>query len=140
MVQDTLKLVPSCGDFEHCQVGMLVAKPFLLLAAGGRAVRTDLTGVHLRITSVHDGDGQYINMLTPDLTAVTNSSEWTGFFPDMIAAVAAHAGAPPCRTSFLQGEETSSRAPLTLSFQVSRIRSTRRAATGAGVGRATRPR
>ena len=83
---------------------MLVAKPFLLLAAGARAVRTvrtDLTGVHQRITSVHDGDGQYINMLTPDLTAVTNSSEWTGFFPDMIAAVAAHAGAPPRRTSFL---------------------------------------
>ena len=81
---------------------MLVAKPFLLLAAGARAaVRTDLTGVHLRITSVHDGDGQYINMLTPDLTAVTNSSEWTGFFPDMIAAVAAHAGAPPRRTFFL---------------------------------------
>lgn len=62
------------------------------LAASARAIRTDLTGVHLKITSVHDGDGQYINMLTPDLTTVTSSTEWTGFFVDMIDAVAAHAG------------------------------------------------
>ena len=62
------------------------ARAFLVaaLAASAGAIRTDLTGVHLKITSVHDGDGQYINMLTPDLTTVTSSTEWTGFFVDMI--------------------------------------------------------
>ena len=62
------------------------------LAWGASAIVTDLTGVHLKITSVHGGDGKYIDMLTPDLTSVKNASEWTGFFVDMIDAVAAHAG------------------------------------------------
>ena len=79
--------VPSRRKSMHARAFLVAA-----LAASARAIRTDLTGVHLKITSVHDGDGQYINMLTPDLTTVTDSTEWTGFFVDMIDAVAAHAG------------------------------------------------
>jgi hypothetical protein len=75
------------------------------LAASARAIRTDLTGVHLKITSVHDGDGQYINMLTPDLTTVTSSTvsipknfiELTRGFSDPPEALRRSCRRPACR-------------------------------------------
>ena len=57
------------------------------LALATASLTTDLGGRHLDITSVHDGDGKYTNMLKADGTFEPDSSLWTGFFPDMIARV-----------------------------------------------------
>ncbi|KAH8080305.1 hypothetical protein JL720_8996 [Aureococcus anophagefferens] len=61
----------------------------LLGVAGvAAAVTTDLGGRHLHITSVHDGDGRYTNMLRSDGSFEPDSRRWTGFFPDLIRRVA----------------------------------------------------
>ena len=57
-------------------------------------VVTDLTGTHLDITTVYDGDGVYVDMFGGDrASGFVDPSEWTGFIIDQIDWVARHTGA-----------------------------------------------